>query len=119
MITLINGLNNLKTNNMNKETLEEAAKGYSERHQDVSGNLGKYLVSAVFQDGAKWAQERMYSEEELLNFTKYMLSKKVTVARSISDLEEYLPKEFQLLSGELMINGKELISEWFEQFKKK
>ena len=63
-------------------------------------------------------QERMYSEEEVLNFTKYMLSKKVTVARSISDLEEYLPKEFQLLSGELMRNGKELISEWFEQFKK-
>ncbi len=49
----------------NKETLEEAAKGYSERHQDVSGNLGKYLVSAVFQDGAKWQQERMYSEEDM------------------------------------------------------
>ena len=59
---------------MKKETLEEVAKGYSERHQDVSGNLGKYLVSAVFQDGAKWQQERMlkfildednYTEEEL------------------------------------------------------
>ena len=50
---------------MKQETIEEAAKGYSERHQDVSGNLGKYLVSAVFQDGAEWMQERMYSEEDM------------------------------------------------------
>jgi hypothetical protein len=68
--------------------------------------------------GAKDQAERMYSEEEVLKFIKYLLSKKVTRARSISELEEYLPKEFQLLSGELMENGKELLSEWFEQFKK-
>jgi hypothetical protein len=53
-----------------QETLEEVAKGYSERHQDVSGNLGKYLVSAVFQDGAEWQQEQdknRYSEEDILD----------------------------------------------------
>jgi len=58
---------------------------------------------------------KLYTEEEVLNFTKYILSKKITIARSSSDLEEYLPKEFQLLSGELMKNGKELISQWLEQ----
>ena len=79
-----------------KETLEEAAKGYSERHQDVSGNLGKYLVSAVFQDGAKWQSERMYSEEEVFN----------------------LCREFAIF---VQRNGPSYKKqqEWFEQFKKK
>ena len=39
---------------MKKDQLEQAAKKYAEMHLDVSGNLGKYLVKAVFQDGAKW-----------------------------------------------------------------
>lgn len=62
-----------------QETLEEAAKGYSERHQDVSGNLGKYLVSAVFQDGAEWQQEQdknKYSEEEVLDMMFELLNQK-------------------------------------------
>ena len=93
---------------MKKETLEEAA----EQFEYTDGIYG-------FKQGVKWQQERMYSEEDMLEFTKYLLSKKITKTKSISDLEEYLPKEFQLLLGELMRNGKELISEWFEQFKKK
>jgi hypothetical protein len=63
-------------------------------------------------------KQQCYSEEDMLEFTKYLLSKKITKARSILDLEEYLPKEFQLLSAELIINGKELISEWLKQSKK-
>ena len=56
---------------MKKDPLEEAAKEYSERHLDVSGNLGKYLVKAVFQDGGKWEQEQdknKYSEEDMKQF---------------------------------------------------
>ena len=79
-----------------KETLEEAAKGYSERHQDVSGNLGKYLVSAVFQDGAKWQSERMYSEEEVFN----------------------LCREFAIFVQRKGPSYKKQ-QEWFEEFKKK
>jgi hypothetical protein len=48
-----------------QEKLKEASKNYSERHQDVSGTLGKYLVSAVFQDGAKWQQEQIGKSEFL------------------------------------------------------
>jgi hypothetical protein len=96
-----------------QETLEQA----SWRFNPLKKLDGEFL-RAAFIKGAKWQAERMYSEEDMLEFTKYLLSKKVTKAKSISDLEEYLPKEFQLLSGELMRNGKELISEWFEQFKK-
>ena len=50
---------------MRKDPLEQAAKEYAEMHLDVSGNLGKYLVKAVFQDGAQWQQERMYTEEHM------------------------------------------------------
>ena len=81
-----------------QETLEEAAKGYSERHQDVSGNLGKYLVSAVFQDGAKWQQERMYSEEEVLTLVDNL---------------------FHKYSSDFRVSAKIDTKEWFEQFKKK
>jgi hypothetical protein len=72
----------------------------------------------TFYNGANWQAKRMYSEEDMINFAKYILSKKVTIARSPLDVSIYLPKEFQLLSGELEHNGKKLLKEWFEQFKK-
>jgi hypothetical protein len=93
-----NGLNNLKTNKMKTE-LEEAAKGYSGRHQDVSENLGKYLVSAVFQDGAKWQAERMYSEEE------------------VKDLFNQYKEEFSIYRNMQILNAQ--VEEWFNQNKKK
>jgi hypothetical protein len=57
--------------------LEEVAKGYSERHQDVSGNLGKYLVGAVFQDGAEWQQEQIldFLYKEITERRDYSASK--------------------------------------------
>lgn len=108
--------NTTSTISVKQETLEEAAE-LSDVHKMYVGEE-KRLIKKGFIAGAKWQQERMYSKEDMLEFTKYLLSKKITKAKSISDLEEYLPKEFQLLLGELMRNGKELISEWFEQFKK-
>jgi hypothetical protein len=53
------------------DPLEQAAKEYAEMHLDVSGNLGKYLVKAVFQDGANYQAKRSYSEEELLEFANW------------------------------------------------
>jgi hypothetical protein len=64
-------------------------------------------------------QQQGYSEEDMINFAKYILSKEVTIARSPSDVSSYLPKEFKLLLGELEHNGKELLKKWFEKFKKK
>jgi hypothetical protein len=115
---------------MKQETLEEAAENYAGRQSDISmrkdplefSKSGQELWEEAKEDfkaGAKWQQERMYSEEDVLNFAKYILSKEVTIARSPSDVSSYLPKEFQLLSGELEHNGKKLLKEWFEQFKKK
>ena len=48
-----------------QETLEEVAERYANMQEDVSETIGKYLVKAVFKDGAKWQQERSYSEEDL------------------------------------------------------
>jgi len=87
-----------------QDPLEEAAKEYSKRHLDVSGNLGKYLVKAVFQDGANYQAERMYSEEEVKRLAfdfYYDMSRQMGVAEN--------------LISENATN----VDVWFEQFKKK
>jgi hypothetical protein len=62
-----------KSSTNRDETLEDAAEMYSNSHQDVSGELGKYLVKAVFQDGANWQAERMYSEKEVFEIVATIL----------------------------------------------
>jgi len=47
-----------------EETIEEAAEKYANMHEDVSKKAGLYLVKAIFQDGAKWQQEKSSDEEE-------------------------------------------------------
>jgi hypothetical protein len=89
------------------DPLEQAAKEYAERHLDVSGNLGKYLVKAVFQDGVKWEQEQdknKYSEEEVKKIAfdfYYDISHQMGVAEN--------------LISENVTN----VDVWFKQFKKK
>jgi len=87
---------------MKTDPLEEAAKEYSERHLDVSGNLGKYLVKVVFQDGVKWEQEQdknKYSEEEV----------KHIIFKFTNDFD--MKKNIEITSEEQ--------NKWFEQHKKK
>jgi hypothetical protein len=80
-----------------ESNLRVMAKEYSERHQDVSGNLGKYLVSAVFIDGYQTAQKQMYTEEEVI---------RLLVKRELF-LELYD-----------MANEYEDANQWFKEFKK-
>lgn len=81
-----------------KETLEEAA-----------NNNDKHLLSQVkkpgfsynvfsFKAGAKWQQEIMYSEEEVLNFTKTIIQ--------------------QYKFGNTNIEQLDLLKETLQQFKK-
>ena len=73
-----------------QETLEEAAENYV---KDESNRTYRFISKASFQDGAKWQQERMYSEEDLRNAYRW---------------------------GTTVNHGtKEHFNEWFEQFKKK
>jgi hypothetical protein len=82
------------------KTLKEEADHYSECHQDVSGELGKYLVSAVFQDGAnsKWAQaERIRAKIEFFEHLGFDW-----------DLEHEYPREYQIELNYLQRQLKEL-----------
>ena len=67
------------------ETLEEVAE---RKFQNIGDRL-------IFEDGAKWQQERSYSEEEVRNM--------------INDYD----------ASQILFNEKYTYNEWFEQFKKK
>ena len=72
----------------NQETLEEAAMKYS-------CNTGYY----GFKKGAKWQQERMYSEEEVKDIVE-------------KTIEKFYKHFYTLTKAEMK-------EQWFEQFKKK
>ena len=50
---------------MKQETLEEAAEKYVK--SDLKKTPLYWLFHDTFKDGAKWQQERMYSEEDMLS----------------------------------------------------
>jgi len=76
-----------------QETLEEAAKNESEYLADWED---KEMYQKGFIDGAKWQAKRSYSEEEVIEFGKFML------------LGNHEYKSYT-----------DIFNEWFEQFKKK
>ena len=80
---------------MKQDLLEEAAKKYAEMHQDVSGNLGKYLVKAVFQDGAKW-QINLKTNKMYKNIFKTLENR----FKEYESLEKYLDSHIDELQTE-------------------
>jgi hypothetical protein len=81
-----------------QETLEEAAEKLSERHHYAFGQQSEFYQLG-FKEGAKWMQERMYSEEEVLEI----------LHNYRNNFELY--RNIQILPT--------MFFEWFEQFKKK
>lgn len=78
---------------MEKETLKEAAKNWITKNSGIKSLLTPEFVRESFIAGAKWQQERMYGEEDLLNAFE---------------------------AGMMFIGeDKGSFKEWFEQFKKK
>ena len=80
---------------MKQETLEEAAREYYKR-----GQLGFEKAAdteMAFLRGAKWQQERMYSEEEVVSI----------LIKAYEDI------------GKRKIPNQVVLASWFEQFKKK
>ena len=75
---------------MTQETLEEAAENYWAKQP---------YNEDPFIEGAKWQQERMYSEEEVLNFTQTMI--------------------MQYKFGNTNIEQLDLLKETLQQFKNK
>jgi hypothetical protein len=88
-----------------KETLEEAAENYTEFWLQNKG----LLIRDAFIEGAKWQQERMYSEEDMVAFLDW--SKSTNYEKSEYELS-------CLLKGKA-INSQVLFNLWFKQFKKK
>ncbi len=78
---------------MSKEILEEAAREYWKRGQ--FGLEKAADTERAFLKGGKWQQERMYSEEEVLDI---------------------LFKHTEYFAG---FGERVSLTEWFEQFKKK
>ena len=80
---------------MKQETLEEVAERYAEIYRCPATNDNEYckhdIISAI-NFGAKWQQERMYSEEEVIEIAKRYAKR---CQATIQD------------------------TKWFEQFKKK
>jgi hypothetical protein len=83
---------------MKQETLEEAFQKYSEYLEDFEN---KNTYEHGFKDGAKWQQERMYSEKDLIDFAHF-----------------YFTEEFNS-SMQTSKSTKDIFNEWFEQFKNK
>ena len=88
-----------------KETLEEAAdewvfetNGHKWSNNDDTAGDNHYS----FKNGAKWQQERMYSEEEVYNLLEQAMKD-----CHLWELEEHYSGDYKNLK------------EWFEQFKKK
>ena len=84
---------------MKQETLEEAGeKLYPNRESFL--HRFQNIERKAFTEGAKWQQERSYSEDEVLELFQKYISTQIPLAR----LREILHREFK---------------EWLEQFKKK
>jgi hypothetical protein len=75
---------------MKQETLEEAAAKHFNKEVFVEGVTIQYALQEAFITGAKWQQERMYSEEDMTEYAIYIVFNNLIT-----------PKQ------------------WFEQFKKK
>ena len=80
---------------MRKETLEEAAERFA---NNFTEDENKFAIED-FIAGAKWQQERSYSEEEVKNI--------------VDETIEKFYKHFYTLTKA------EMKEQWFEQFKKK
>jgi hypothetical protein len=64
-----------------QETLEEAAEKYARKQCDdmydnegLTGASWGWETTLDFTEGAKWQAERMYSEEDMLDFAEYCLN---------------------------------------------
>ena len=101
---------------MSKETLEEAAEKFRSENPGTTQGGNNTKILNAFKKGAKWQQERMYSEEEVIQFVEWLGD-----SRCLDDTYKanigwvfFMKNE----KGKDFKPTKELLNEWFKQFKK-
>ena len=96
------------------ETLEEAAEKFRSNNPGTMQGGNNTKILNAFKNGAKWQQERSYSEEDLKNA--------FDSAREFNSLDGVVDVHIVLPMGGDMSDLQPLhftFDEWFEQFKKK
>ncbi len=94
-----------------KETLEEAAESHVENPDIIAKfSENKAMYKRMFQDGAKWQQERSYSEEDMLEFGEWMKVLPLTISGFVVKTKT---------KSIVVEKTKDLLQIWVEQFKKK
>jgi hypothetical protein len=74
-----------------QETIEDAFEKYSEYLEDFEN---KNTYESGFKDGAKWQQERSYSEEEVIAFGEFIFKNTLlTHAKGVKNLFEQFKKK--------------------------
>lgn len=61
------------TNLNNEQTIKQASEYYAHNYFDMHETNNYKALKEGFIAGAKWQAERMYSEEEVLNFTQTII----------------------------------------------
>jgi hypothetical protein len=74
----------------NKETLEEATNKYI-TNIGYKSDKEYYKFEKLIQFGAKWQAERMYSDDEVIAFVKWMYDYKATINK-VEELFEQFKK---------------------------
>jgi hypothetical protein len=104
-----NGTCTEDTIDMKKETLEEAAEFWDAKQTILEFEKSSNRpFKKAFEQGAKWQAERMYSEEDMIEFGKYLLQ--------LSNSAMSRKFNMKMLDSE---TGIKLTKDLFEQFKKK
>ena len=79
------------------ETLEEAAEKFRSNNPGTMQGGNNTKILNAFKNGAKWQQERSYSEEEVIRI----------LIKAYEDI------------GKRKIPNQVVLAKWFEQFKRK
>jgi len=106
---------------INKTTLEEKLNSLKEQREREPDNYEKsYLNDMIKQLEFMLSQSTPLIpeiEKHSIEFTKTLLSCTVSEAKSIDNIKEYHPKEYQLLLGELELNGKKIFEDYISNLK--
>ena len=96
------------------EELEKEAKSFIPAHQSTICYKKIDELNQILSQSTSLIPE---IEKHSIEFTKNLLNCTVSEAKSIDNIKEYHSKEYQLLLGELELNGKKIFEDYISQLK--